>query len=95
LSEVEDLIKTQKTLRSKLHLPLKSSKGFVRQEEEKRLKAAFNPITQCFSTFFGSRHPVRLKKNWRHPYLAKMTIWGTLSSKKTLKVSKFNIWLHP
>ncbi len=25
-------------------------------------------LTQCFSTFFGSRHPVRLKKIWQHPY---------------------------
>ncbi len=40
-------------------------------------------LQQCFSTFFGSRHPVRLKKIWRHPYLAKMTIWGTLISKIT------------
>jgi len=50
---------------------------------------------QCFSTFFGSKHPVRLEKNWRHPYLAKMTIWGTFSSKKTKKDSNFNIWRHP
>ncbi len=25
------------------------------------------PLRQCFSSFFGSRHPVRLRKNWRHP----------------------------
>ncbi len=25
-------------------------------------------LGQCFSTFFGSRHPVRLKKIWRHPW---------------------------
>jgi hypothetical protein len=24
-------------------------------------------LNQCFSIFFGSRHPVRLKKIWRHP----------------------------
>ncbi len=41
---------------------------------------------QRFSTFFGSRHPVRLKKIWWHPYLAKMTIRGTLNGKKTKKV---------
>jgi hypothetical protein len=52
-------------------------------------------LTQCFSTFFGSRHPIRPKKIWRHPYLAKMPIWATLSSKKNLKGSKFNIWRHP
>ncbi len=45
-----------------------------------------NDLVQCSSTFFGSRHPVRLKKIWLHPHLAKMTIWGTLSSKKTKKV---------
>ncbi len=27
-------------------------------------------LEQCFSTFFGSRDTVRLKKNLRHPYLA-------------------------
>ncbi len=44
-------------------------------------------LDQCFSTFFfGSRHPVRLIKIWWHPYLAKMTILGTLSSKKIKKV---------
>jgi hypothetical protein len=48
---------------------------------------------QCFSTFFGSRHPVRLKKIWWRPKLAKMIIQGTLRSKK-LK-SKFNICGHP
>jgi len=52
-------------------------------------------LHQCSLTFSGSRHPVRLKKIWRHPYLAKMIIWGTLSSKKTLKSSEFNIWRHP
>ncbi len=31
---------------------------------------------QCFSTFLCSRHLVRLKKIWRHHYLAKMTIRG-------------------
>jgi len=36
-------------------------------------------LDQCFSTFFGSRHPVRLKKIWQHPYLDKTTIWGTLT----------------
>jgi hypothetical protein len=45
--------------------------------------------------FFVSRYPARLKKNWRHPYLAKMTVPGTHSSKKTKKGSKFNIWRHP
>jgi len=35
------------------------------------------------------------KKIWRHPYLDKMTIRGTLSSKRTKKGSKFNIWRHP
>jgi len=35
------------------------------------------------------------KKIWRHPYLDKMTIWGTLSSNRTKKGSKFNIWRHP
>jgi len=27
--------------------------------------------TLCFSTFFGSRHPLESTKNWRHPWLAK------------------------
>jgi hypothetical protein len=31
-------------------------------------------LTQCFSTFFGSRHPSGLKKNGDTPYLLKMTI---------------------
>ncbi len=55
-------------------------------------------IRQCKAVFFnlfGSRHSVRLKKNWRHPQLAKMTIWATLSCKKNLNGSKFNIWRHP
>jgi len=43
-------------------------------------------VHQCFSTFFGSRHPVRLKKIWRHPFLAKLTICGTFTSKKFKKV---------
>jgi len=46
----------------------------------------WHTIDKCFSTFFGLRHPVRLKKIWWHPYLAKMTIQGTLRSKKTKKV---------
>jgi len=51
----------------------------------KRVHAVEVLLEQYFSTFFGSRHPLRLKKIWRHPYLDKMTIWGTLSSKRIKK----------
>ncbi len=51
---------------------------------------AFTPLNQnrysldysVFSTFFGSRHPLELTKNWRHPNQAKN---GNLSvNKKTI-----------
>jgi len=48
-----------------------------------------------FSTFFGSWHHVRLLKIWQRPYLAKMTMRGTLRRKKTKKGSKLKIWWHP
>jgi len=50
------------------------------------LKIWKNDCEQCFSTFFCLRHPVRQKKIWWHPFLAKMTSQGTLSSKKPKKV---------
>ncbi len=44
-------------------------------------------LHQCFSTFFGSRHPVRLKKKIGGTLtLDKMKIRGTLSCKKFKKV---------
>ncbi len=52
-----------------------------------------NPTIICFQILVVKK--ILLKKIWRHPYLNKMTIWGTLSSKRAKKGSKFNIWWHP
>jgi hypothetical protein len=43
-------------------------------------------LEQCFSTFFGSRHPVRLKKIWRHPYLDIRQFGAPLVVKELKKV---------
>jgi hypothetical protein len=45
-------------------------------------------LFQCFSTFFGSRHPLRLIKFWRHPYVVQTTTWGTLICKSP------QVWLR-
>ncbi len=41
-----------------------------------------------FPTFFGSRHPLRLEKFWRHPYVVKIITWGTLICKSP------QVWLR-
>ena len=61
-----------------MHIFLKKMHVFLSRVDE-ALRSVFQP-------FFGLRHPLRLKNILRHPYLAKMTIWGTLSSKKFKKV---------
>jgi len=53
-----------------------------------------------FSTFWGSRHPLELKKFGGTLTCQKMTIWGTLNSKALIKRQLitwyyFNIWWHP
>jgi len=41
------------------------------------------PIAVFFNLFrFTVPYLYDWKKNWRHPYLVKMTLWGTLSNKK-------------
>jgi hypothetical protein len=42
-------------------------------------------LKQCFSNFFGSRHPSDLKKIGRHPCWVKMAICGTVCSKTLIK----------
>ncbi len=46
----------------------------------------YDILHQWFSTFFGSRHPVRLKKIWRHPYLDKWQFGAPLVVKELKKV---------
>jgi len=59
-------------------------------------QSIFGPFNAVFFNLFWFTAPFKTeKKIWRHPYLDKMTIWGTLSSKKIKKGSKFNIWRHP
>ncbi len=41
-------------------------------------------LEQCFSTFFGSQHPLRLNKFWRHPCVVQTITWGTLICKSPL-----------
>ncbi len=47
------------------------------------------PLDQCFSTFFGSRHPIRLKRNLATP------LPGPPFVVNNLEGSKFNICRHP
>ncbi len=49
-------------------------------------------LDKCFSTFFGSRHPFRLKKIWAAP-LCILRHLGHL--KFDLDLRKSNIWRHP
>jgi len=49
---------------------------------------ASNILVQCFSTFFGSRHPLRFIKFWRHPYVVQTITWGTLICKSA------QVWLR-
>jgi len=51
--------------------------------------------TPVFFNLFWFTAPYKTEKIWRHPYLSKMPIWTTLSSKKNLKGSKINNWRHP
>ncbi len=48
-----------------------------------------------FFNLFMFTAPCKTEKIWRHPYLAKMTIRGTLSCIKTKKGGKLNICRHP
>ncbi len=47
----------------------------------RNIKHKFKHLVQCFSTFYGPRHPLTLKKFWRHPYVVKTITWGTLICK--------------
>jgi hypothetical protein len=42
-------------------------------------------LDQCFYTFFGPRHTIRLKLIWRHPHPAKIIVSYTLSSRTIVK----------
>ncbi len=52
-------------------------------------------LIQCFSSFFGSRHPSGLIKNGGTPTWLKITICGTLCCITSLKRQKFQILWHP
>jgi len=63
---------------------LKSKETFQQSGTEISLeivKWIFNDISQCFSTFWGSRHTLGFKKFGGTPTCPRMTIWGTLRVK--------------
>ncbi len=53
-----------------------------------------NGLDQCFTTFVGSRHPIRLKKIGGILTWLKCQFGPPIEVKKKLKVSKFNILRH-